>query len=207
MVTCEEQEQSKVKCHIFKRQDGTLTVNDKEASSVLSEFFSTIYTQEQDFNCTVPSSNCGLQSVTLTEELILKALLKLKPEMSSGPDNIHPMFLHETAHVIALPLSLIFNKSLDEGVLPDDWKCANVTPTYKKGPKSDAENYRPISFTSTVCKVLESIIKEQMTKYLDSNSIVTKCQHGFVAGRSCLTNLLEVFEDWTQCLDEGYGIE
>ena len=78
---------------------------------------------------------------------------------------------------------------------------------YIKKPKSDAENYRPISLTSTVCKVLESVIKEQMTKYLDSNSIVTECQHGVVAGRSCLTNLLEVFEDWNQCLDEGYGID
>jgi len=46
-----------------------------------------------------------------------------------------------------------------------------------------------------------------MTKYLDSNSIVTECQHGVVAGRSCLTNLLEVFEDLNQCLDEGYGID
>ena len=77
---------------------------------------------------------------------------------------------------------------------------------YIKKPKSDAENYRPISLTSTVCKVLESVIKEQMTKYLDSN-IVTECQHGVVAGRSCLTNLLEVFEDWNQCLDEGYGTD
>ena len=197
----------KSKVSHIKRQDGSLTINDKEAASVLSEHFSTIYTQERDFSCTVPSSNCGLQSVTLTEEHVLKALLKLKPDKSPGPDNVHPMFLRETAHAIALPLSLIFNKSLDEGVLPDDWKCANVTPIYKKGPKSDAENYRPISLTSTVCKVLESIIKEQMTKYLDSNSIITECQHGFVAGRSCLTNLLEVFEDWTQCLDEGYGID
>ena len=91
--------------------------------------------------------------------------------------------------------------------MPEDWKTANVTPIYKKGPKLCAENYRPISLTSCVCKILESIIKHQMTTFLDSNSIITNKQHGFVSGRSCLTNLLEVFEDWTRSLDEGYGID
>ena len=55
------------------------------------------------------------------------------------------MFLRETAYNIALPLTLIFRKSLDEGVLPEEWKCANITPIHKKGLRSEAQNYRPIS--------------------------------------------------------------
>jgi len=132
---------------------------------------------------------------------------KLKPAKSPGPDNIHPMFLRETAYNIALPLTLIFRKSLDEGVLPEEWKCANITPIHKKGLRSEAENYRPISLTSAVCKVLETIVKKQMTTYLDSEGIITNHQHGFVRGRSCLTNLLHVIEDWTSNLDKEYGVD
>jgi len=117
------------------------------------------------------------------------------------------MFLRETAYNIALPLTLIFRKSLDEGVLPEQWKCANITPIHKKGLRSEAENYRPISLTSAVCKVLETIVKKQMTTYLDSECIITNHQHGFVRGHSCLTNLQQVFEDWTSNLDEGYGVD
>ena len=62
-------------------------------------------------------------------------------------------------------------------------------------------------FNLTVCKVLESIVKEQMISFLDSNNTITEHQHGFTRGRSCLTNLLEVFEHWTRSLDEGYGID
>jgi len=84
---------------------------------------------------------------------------------------------------------------------------ANVTPIYKKGPNCQAENYRPISLTSCVCKILESIIKVQMTAYLDNKKVISDRQHVFISGRSCLTNLLEVFEDWTKSLDEGYVID
>jgi len=74
--------------------------------------------------------------------------------------------------------------------------------------KLNAENYRPISLTSSaVCKVFESIIKQQMIAFLDQENIVTDRQHGFVRGRSCLTNLLEVFEEWTSSIDEGYGLD
>ena len=82
--------------------------------------------------------------------------------------------------------------------------CRRVLPCIR----SEAENYRPISLTSAVCKVLETIVKKQMTTYLDSEGIfITNHQHGFVRGCSCLTNLLQVFEDWTSNLDEGYGVD
>jgi len=154
-------------------------------------------------------AHCDQLSIIVTTDHVLKLLLNIKPDKSPGPDNIHPLFLRETAQSIAEPLPSIFRKSLEEGKVPEDWKTANVTPIYKKGPKLCAENYRPISLTSCVCKILESIIKHQMTTFLDSNSIITKLnkQHGFVSGRSCLTNLLEVFEDWTRSLHEGYGID
>jgi len=70
----------------------------------------------------------------------------------------------------------------------------------------ESGNYRPVSLTSVVCKLLESIIRDQILDYLNQ-VVFTTAQHGFVKGRSCLTNLLEVLEHWTSCMDEGYGVD
>jgi len=76
-----------------------------------------------------------------------------------------------------------------------------------KGARNEARNYRPVSLTSVVCKILEAIIKQAIVQFLDDRQTITPKQHGFVCGRSCLTNLIEVFENWTESLDEGYGVD
>ena len=79
-------------------------------------------------------------------------------------------------------------------------------PIIKKGSKTEANNYRPISLTSQLMKVLESLIRDKIIQYLMDNNIVTHYQHGFVSKKSCFTNLLTTFEDWTAAVDSGYGI-
>ncbi|KAK6180925.1 hypothetical protein SNE40_008890 [Patella caerulea] len=98
---------------------------------------------------------------------------------SPGPDNLHPKVLKELADVLKLPLSKLYRKSVDEGVLPEHWKAANITPLYKKGSKKKAFNYRPISLTSIVIKVLESILIDAIIKHLDSYNILCREQYGF----------------------------
>ena len=66
----------------------------------------------------------------------------------------------ELANELKGVLIIIYNRSLSESKIPNDWKMANVTPIFKKGKKSDAGNYQPVSLTSHVCKMLESIIKD-----------------------------------------------
>jgi len=104
---------------------------------------------------------------------------------------------------------MIYEKSLQEGKLglPDDWKMATVIPIYKKGSKNDAGNYRPVSLTSVPYKVLESVMKDAMVDYLETTGFYNDCQHGFVKGKSTLTNLFETLESWTRILDEGLGID
>ena len=81
---------------------------------------------------------------------------------------------------------------------------ANVSPIFKRGQKTKASNYRPISLTSQVCKLLESLIRAKIMQYLLDNSIITHHQHGFVPKKSCFTNLLETFEAWTDAVDLGF---
>ena len=77
----------------------------------------------------------------------------------------------------------------------------------KKGDRTDPCNYRPISLTSQVCKVLESIVRAHVLEHLDTNNKLMDEQHGFRERRACLTNLLEMMEYWTEILDGGDGID
>ncbi len=98
---------------------------------------------------------------------------------------------------------MIYRQSLRTGEVPEDWRNANVTPIFKKGKKTDPGNYRPVSLTSVSCRILESIIRDDLMKHLMGNDLLTSSQHGFVPNRSCCTNLLEFFETVTSVIDQG----
>ena len=102
---------------------------------------------------------------------------------------------------------MLFNKSLCESRLPQIWKDANITPIHKKGPKSKAENYQPISLTSIPCKLLEELIKDQIISHLKVNNLISSVQHGFTERRSCLTNLLITLEMITKAIDEDCPVD
>ena len=131
-----------------------------------------------------------------------KRSVALNPNMSRGPDEFHWRILNELAQELAQALTVIFQKSLHEGVLPVDWKEAQVPPLFENREKEVPGNYRPVSLTSVVCKVLESIVRERVIGHLMANNLLSGCQHGFVSGRSCTTNLLSTLETWTLMLDE-----
>ena len=92
--------------------------------------------------------------------MVIEKLNKLNPNKSPGPDGWHPVLLKNIADCIALPLSIVFQKSLNEGKLPSDWLKACITAIFKKGDKSLPNNYRPVSITSIICKLMESIVKD-----------------------------------------------
>ena len=145
--------------------------------------------------------------VDVTEERVMKKLENLNVSKAPGPDGISPRLLKECKHELVTPLTQIFKKSLSEGKVIDVWKKAVVTPLYKKGRKSSVDSYRPVSLTSVPCKILESIIKDQLVEYLQKHSIIAPSQHGFTSGRSCLTNLTEFLEFVTNQLDHKTPVD
>ncbi|GAB0209845.1 mitochondrial enolase superfamily member 1 [Grus japonensis] len=118
-----------------------------------------------------------------------------------GPDRIHSRVLREVADTVARPPSITFEKSWRSGDIPDDWKRANVTPIYKKGPKEDPGNYRPISLTSIPGKVMERVLLETITNQM--KQVIGKSQHGFTKGKSCQTNLITFYNKITFSVDVG----
>ena len=142
-----------------------------------------------------------------THETIRKKVLNVRKGSAPGPDNITPRLLHETVDVISIPLAIIFTKSFNEGVVPEDWKRANITPIFKKGSKAAVGNYRPVSLTSVICKIMESIIKDSILSHIIKNKIINETQHGFMPGKSCLTNLLEYINKLTEIVDSGQAAD
>jgi len=118
-------------------------------------------------------------------------LTKLNPHKSIGPDGISPYVLRYSAQAFVVPLEIIFSKSLDQGAVPQYWSDAHITPLYKKGNKSDPGNYRSISLTSVICKIMEKLVRDSLTSHLVSNRLLSTRQHGFVKNKACNTNLLE----------------
>ena len=100
---------------------------------------------------------------------------------------------------IAAILAFIYNESLAQGTVPDDWRHANVAPVYKKGEKYDAANYwanyKLVSLTCICCKTLEHIIVSNINKHLSLENILADCQHGFGRQRSCETQMVQFFHD------------
>ena len=66
------------------------------------------------------------------------------------------------------------------GEISDDWRIANVVPLFKKGSKNNPGNYRPVSLTSAIVKLLEKILRDRIYTHLELNSLVSDRQHGFV---------------------------
>ena len=192
-------------------EDGTFSINNQEKASTLNKHFCKSFTNENTTN--VPKSpeedrsTCNFDNIIITETCVLKKLTDLNKDKSMGPDEIPGVILKNTASSISKPLSIIFNKSISEGKLPSMWKTANVVPIFKKGEKSNPNNYRPISLTPICCKVLETILRDSIMSFLEDTNYLTEYQYGFRRGMSCTTQLLEVQNDLTIYLDENKSID
>ena len=189
----------------LKDSSGNLIADDQGMASKLNEYFCSVFNapdndqphaREHDGEQTNNVNNDNtLRNMEVTAEDVSLALDNLKVNKSPGPDNIFPKILKETKNEIVPLLASLFNKSLQQGVVPNDWKTANVTPIFKKGDRSSPGNYRPISLTSVVGKLLESVIRDKLVDFLERNNLIKDSQHGFRQKRSCLSNLLTFYNE------------
>ena len=179
-------------------------------ATILNNTFSSVFTEEDLSNvpfCPSLSQEFSVSDVHFDLESIKKKIMKLKCSSSSGPDNISSRFLQNHVDSLVTPLSIIFSKSLESGVVPQDWRDANVTPIFKKGAKNSPDNYRPVSLTSIPCKIMESIMKDEIIDYLLRYQLINPSQHGFMPNKSCATNLLVFLEKITDLFDNSFPVD
>lgn len=145
----------------------------------------------------------NLSDIAITSNDVKDILVNLDASKAVGPDLISPRILKNTASVICVPLSMLFNKSLSLSKIPSIWKQANVTPVHKKGTRDDVKNYRPISLLSVIGKVFERCIFKYLHNFIRENNLITSCQSGFTPGDSTINQLLSISNDVGKALDTG----
>ena len=185
----------------LRESNEEITTDTYQIANTLNNYFASVFCNE-DLNdlqiCNDPLFN---------KSIIKLKLMQLNTNKAIGVDKVNPKVLKECSESLSKPLSIIFNSSYSTGSLPKQWLCANLTPLFKKGDKLNPSNYRPVSLTSVVCKIMESIIRDVMMNHLLVNEIITRDQHGFVPKKSCCTNLLETMDILTQAIEDGYLID
>ena len=144
-----------------------------------------------------------LSSIVYGRHELFKYMSKMKCSLAAGPDGLPPLFFKKLAKSLAEALSMLYDICFANGHMSDICKHALVTPVFKKGKSSLAENYRPISLTCVACKIFESVIKTRLMELFKENNTLNPSQHGFLEGHSTCTNLLECVNDWTVNLKNG----
>lgn len=189
---------------------GSTIFTESGIAEAFADEFERVYTEEPTGplpqNLTLENGE-SINDLSFSVDDVARTLKSQKNSTSAGPDGIPPLLLRECATQLAPWLHQIFRYSLDTGIISDQWRHALVTPIYKSGKKDSTANYRPISLTSAVCKVMERHIVDTMIEFLLRTGRIPQDQHGFIPGRSVMTNLLCCLNDWTNALDAGKPVD
>ena len=195
----------------LKKSDGTEASTPSEKAEVLNGLFASTFTDEnlQDFPPDESNQFRGdyLDTFVISKEMVQEKLEQLNEGKTPGPDKWHPVILKNLAEVIAEPLEMLYQKSLNENLVPSQWLKACITAIYKKGSKNEPGNYRPVSMTSIICKLMESLVRDKLVSHMEHNNLFSNSQHGFVPFRNCMTNLLTCIEMWTEMIENGLPID
>jgi hypothetical protein len=185
----------------------SMKFNDTEKAEILLKQFSSVFTREIDGEIpriATRTQEC-ISELEITVQMVLEELKGLNQNKSCGPDELHPRLLIELADLIALPVTLLFNMTMEHGTLPDDWRRAFVSPIFKKGSRHLPENYRPISLTAILCKIMERFVRDKLVTHLLDKKLLSKKQYGFIMGRSTTTQLLYYLDEVTN-ITAGGGV-
>ena len=183
----------------------SMKFDDDEKASILLTQFSSVFTHETGGE--IPRIDTrtekNISDFRVEVEIVLKELKGLNEYKSCGPDELHPRLLIELAEQIALPITMLFNATLKHGELPTDWRRAFISPIFKKGSKHLPANYRPISLTAILCKVMERLVRDVVVTHLLEERMLSNKQYGFISGRSTTTQLLYYLDECTRIVANG----
>ena len=194
----------------LKNNDVVLT-DSKEKANLLLDYFEKVH--RSDNLTQVDSSPLNIDVVPKMEEIlvrepqVLELLESVNVNKSIGVDGIHPLLIRVLANVIAPAVTNLFRLSLLERKLPGDWMGASVTPIHKGGKKEDVGNYRPVSQTAILLKVMEKLLRGFMVSHLTTHNLLSSNQHGFMRKRSCMSNLIAFLDEVTARVDRGEDVE
>ena len=194
---------------ILKSENGEPISDEYEKAETLNNFFSNCFNTcetpltESDRDMFSTSSSDCPPELLCTEDDILELLLSLDVTKANGPDDISATMLKATAPTIAKGVMILFNKSIQLGEVPKEWKTSSVVPIPKGSDICQPNNYRPISLLSVLSKLLEKHLYKHIVRHIETAMPLSLQQWGFRSGRSTVSALLDVTYKWLQSIDKG----
>ena len=167
----------------------------KHFSSVGSMYANKITQSHNTFNQylrNIPNNPISMFMAPTSRTEIEKLIDKLPNKTSKGHDDISNILLKRIKSTISHPLEIIFNKSIQDGVFPEDMKQADVIPLHKSKEKFIVNNYRPISLLLTMSKILQKIVYGRIYSFLCNSDQLFQSQYGFRTGHSCENAICEL---------------
>lgn len=191
------------------KDKNSMKFTDAEKANILLNQFSSVFTRESNGQIPILErrTDSVLSDLIITDEMVRKELRNINVNKSCGPDELHPRLITELADLIAIPVTVLFNATLQDGILPKDWKKAFIAPIYKKGSRNLPENYRPISLTAILCKIMEKFVRDKVVTHLLKEKLLSTKQYGFISGRSTTTQLLYYLDECIKKIVHGGVID
>ena len=194
----------------LKDENGSMKVLDQEKADLLNNFFANIGKNlAKNFSTTVNENDSSFinrvtpvcSEINLDVKFLNHQVATLKPFKAMGVDKISPREFKMGGDSVVPGLQIVLNKIIEGKTVPDSWKKARLKSAFKKGPKDETENYRPLSMLTIPSKLLEGQICRPINNHLDLHHLSTPAQWGFKEGKSTEGLLLHMTEDWRKALD------
>ena len=202
---------SKTRSTVGPLSDGNniIITSAKKMADIFAEVYKTFFTKPlnmtypYDYSSDIPT----LSDIHFEETDIIKAIEEISANAAAGPDRFPAILLKKCKNIMAKPLYLIWRESIDTNNIPDLLKQGNITPIHKGGNRDSAKNYRPVTLTSHLIKVYEKVVRNHLVSFIERNNLFNPNQHGFRAGRSCLSQLLAHQDNITRLLEMGKNVD
>ena len=185
--------------------DSTVSSDTSVKANLFNKYFYSQFSNESNYNIDINFLNDSDFNISFSTSRIQNHLQNLNVNKAFNPDQIPGIVLKRCSDTLAEPLSIIFNIVYNTGIVPAEWKLANVVPVFKKGEKKSVKNYRPISLTCICSKLMERIVQEEILNR--TSHLIDRRQHGFLESKSCTTNLISLVKDVAFSLHNRIGTD
>ena len=149
--------------------------------------------------------NCSFFMTTVLECDVRRAILNIRNTSGLDYFDMNSKLLKVTCEYLVKPLTLFYNRCIEEGNWPNLLKITKIIPIYKKGDSDSPDNYRPIAILPVINKIFELLIKDKLVSYFESKSLITESQFGFRKDRSATMAVKRLIEVIVQILDDGHS--